>query len=178
MVENLIWGDLAFYGGTWKPLRNHVKSGLLNPFLIQIEKLCYAKICGERTLFHDFVNNCPGKIENLRPQGSLCVLLLYFLFRSSSQKVLLKVAVLKFCKIPLETPVVDFCCSCWAWTFIFTEIELCSMLSLQFKSSYFSSLIDCCNQKQPPEMFYKKAVFENFAILTGKHVCWSLFLIK
>ena len=34
------------------------------------------------------------------------------------------------------------------------------------------------NQKQPSEMFYKKAVLRNFAIFTGKHLCWSLFLIK
>ena len=33
-------------------------------------------------------------------------------------------------------------------------------------------------QKQPPEVFYKKAVFKNFAILTGKHLYWSLILIK
>ena len=31
-------------------------------------------------------------------------------------------------------------------------------------------------QKQPPEVFCKKAVFENFTILTGEHLCWSLFL--
>ena len=34
------------------------------------------------------------------------------------------------------------------------------------------------NQKQPPEVFYKKAVLKNFAIFTGKHLCWSLFIIK
>ena len=36
-------------------------------------------------------------------------------------------------------------------------------------------------QKQPPEMFYKKAVLKNFTTLTGrkgKHLCWSPFLIK
>ena len=33
-------------------------------------------------------------------------------------------------------------------------------------------------QKQPPEMFYKNAVPNNFAIFNGKHLCWSLFLIK
>ena len=27
-------------------------------------------------------------------------------------------------------------------------------------------------------VFYKKAVLKNFAIFTGKHLCWSLFLIK
>ena len=26
--------------------------------------------------------------------------------------------------------------------------------------------------------FYKKAVLKNFAIFTGKHLCWILFLIK
>ena len=33
-------------------------------------------------------------------------------------------------------------------------------------------------QEQPPEVFYKKGVHKNFAIFTGKHLCWSLFLIK
>ena len=33
-------------------------------------------------------------------------------------------------------------------------------------------------QKQPPKVFYKKAVLKNFAIFTGKHLCWSLFLIN
>ena len=32
-------------------------------------------------------------------------------------------------------------------------------------------------QKQPLEVFYKKGVLENFAILTGKHLQWSFFLI-
>ena len=27
-------------------------------------------------------------------------------------------------------------------------------------------------QKQPPEVFFKKGVIENFANLTGKHLCW------
>ena len=33
-------------------------------------------------------------------------------------------------------------------------------------------------QKQPPEVFYKKGVPKNFAIFTGKHMCWSLFFNK
>ena len=32
-------------------------------------------------------------------------------------------------------------------------------------------------QKQLPEVFCKKGVFKNFANFTGKHLCWSLFLI-
>ena len=34
------------------------------------------------------------------------------------------------------------------------------------------------DQKQPPELYYKKAVFKNFGIFTGKHQCLSFFLIK
>ena len=30
-------------------------------------------------------------------------------------------------------------------------------------------------KKEPPEVFYKKAVLKNFSILTGRHLCWSLF---
>ena len=32
-------------------------------------------------------------------------------------------------------------------------------------------------EKQPPEMSTEKAVFNNFAIFMGKHLCWSLLLI-
>ena len=33
-------------------------------------------------------------------------------------------------------------------------------------------------QKESPELFYKKAVLKTFAMITGKHLYWSLFLIK
>ena len=33
-------------------------------------------------------------------------------------------------------------------------------------------------QKQPLEKFCKKTVLKNFAILTGQHLCWRLFLIQ
>ena len=33
-------------------------------------------------------------------------------------------------------------------------------------------------QKQPPEVFRKKDVLKNFKNFTGKHLCWSIFLIK
>ena len=34
------------------------------------------------------------------------------------------------------------------------------------------------NKEQPPEVLYKKAVLKDFSIFKGKHLCWSLFLIK
>ena len=34
------------------------------------------------------------------------------------------------------------------------------------------------NIKQPSEVFYKQAVVKNLSIFKGKHLCWSLFLIK
>ena len=33
-------------------------------------------------------------------------------------------------------------------------------------------------QKQPPEVFYKRAVLKMFAIFTGKHLRWGLFSIE
>ena len=33
-------------------------------------------------------------------------------------------------------------------------------------------------QKQPPDVLYEKTTLKDFAIFTGKHLCWSLFLIK
>ena len=33
---------------------------------------------------------------------------------------------------------------------------------------------DGCNkQKQPLEVFYRKAVLKSFTVFTGKHLCWS-----
>ena len=48
----------------------------------------------------------------------------------------------------------------------------CTSLCYQFTRSAVQ------NQKQPPEVFYKKAIIKNFGIFSGKHLCWSLFLIK
>ena len=33
-------------------------------------------------------------------------------------------------------------------------------------------------QKQPPEVFYEKTILKIFSLFTGKHLCWSLFLIQ
>ena len=44
-------------------------------------------------------------------------------------------------------------------------------------SIYFVRL-SVYSQKQPPEAFCKKGILEKFANLTGKHSCWSLFIIK
>ena len=108
--------------------------------IIQSERLRYAKICEERTLFHGLINNCHGKSKNLKLQGSLRVLfLLCFSFRSSPPKLFSKLAVIKFRKLPLETPAVDFYFSCRSWTFIPTEIELCSIV----KKEVLVGLIGC-----------------------------------
>ena len=35
-----------------------------------------------------------------------------------------------------------------------------------------------CHGNSRSQMFFKIGVFMNFSIFTGKHLCWSLFLIK
>ena len=44
----------------------------------------------------------------------------------------------------------------------------------QFKKGCISSTYKKV-QKQPPQEFYKKDIFEHFAKFTGKHLCQSLF---
>ena len=39
----------------------------------------------------------------------------------------------------------------------------------------FSNIVKLFLQKQPPEVFCKKGVLENFTKFTGKHLCQSLF---
>ena len=54
--------------------------------MMQIERLRYFKICGER-FFRDLINSSPEKGKNLKPKGSLRVLpLLCLLFRSNPPK--------------------------------------------------------------------------------------------
>ena len=50
------------------------------------------------------------------------------------------------------------------------------MLKINRQAVEISCQVQCT--KQPPEVFYKKTVLKNFAIFTGKHLCWSLFLNK
>ena len=59
---------------------------------ILLEKIHYAKICEECTLLHGLINNCSGKNEILKLQGSL------------PKGPLLFSKILKFSKIPSENP--------------------------------------------------------------------------
>ena len=61
--------------------------------------------------------------------------------------------------------------------FIFFIVTIISVIS----STPIACDVICVQyvQKQPPEVFFnKKGVLKNFANLTEKHLCWSLFLIK
>ena len=46
-----------------------------------------------------------------------------------------------------------------------------------FSISHFSSL-ETMYKSSRLQLFFKIGVLKNFAIFTGKHLCWSLFLIK
>ena len=43
--------------------------------------------------------------------------------------------------------------------------------------AYFETWMVSC-QKHTPKVFYKKTVLKNFAIFTGKNLCWSLLTCK
>ena len=49
---------------------------------------------------------------------------------------------------------------------------------IKFRKTKTVSVGDSKKEKQPPEVIYRKGVLKNFANLTGKHLCWRLFLIK
>ena len=54
------------------------------------------------------------------------------------------------------------------------------MKEQSFSKRFYLTTIDSKRiiEKQPPEVFYQKTFLKNFAIVTGKHLCWSLCLIK
>ena len=67
----------------------------------------------------------------------------------------------------------------WRWKD--NEKDNKCIAAFKFSFSFKCFLFKCYlrdEKKQPPEEFYKKGVLKNFAIFTGKHLCWGLFLIK
>ena len=50
--------------------------------------------------------------------------------------------------------------------------------NLPLSGKFPAKIHDGALQKQPPEVFYKRSCSQKFAIFTGKHLCWSLFLIR
>ena len=122
--------------------------------LIQNEIFHYAKICGER-LFHNFWITVLKKVK-IWNQGSLCPLLLCVLLRSFPKKLFMERSCSKNWQSSVANSTVGFCFSRRAKTFICTESELRTMLSLQFWSSLFIgiSLIDFCDliTAYPPEI--------------------------
>ena len=59
------------------------------------------------------------------------------------------------------------------WFLLYIKVHKLSSIRLVRMFCIFSYI-----KKQPLEVFYKKGVLNNFANFTGKHLCWSLFLIK
>ena len=51
-----------------------------------------------------------------------------------------------------------------------------SLAKLQLEHSQYSLNFDC--QSTRSQMFFETGVLNNYAIFTGKHLCWSFFLIK
>ena len=62
--------------------------------------------------------------------------------------------------------------------FLFNKIAKAMMSRMDIEYSWRELMIISIPQKQLPEIFCKNGALKNFAIFTGKHQCWSLFLIK
>ena len=62
--------------------------------------------------------------------------------------------------------------------YIALSLEHSTSEILSFCSCYILYYILYPLQKQPPEVFYRKAVLKNFAKFTGTHLCQSLFFNK
>ena len=62
--------------------------------------------------------------------------------------------------------------------FLFNKIAKAMMSRMDIEYNWRELMIISIPQKQLPEMFCKNGALKNFAIFTGKHQCWSLFLIK
>ena len=59
-----------------------------------------------------------------------------------------------------------WCLYCWPVLIAFNTFTWC-----------FDFRVWLCFQPQPSEVLYEEAVLRYFVMFTGKHLCWSLFLI-
>ena len=67
----------------------------------------------------------------------------------------------------------------WEIPFFVLYFETTERFSPEYVSYYtFYTFASNKSQKQPPVGFCKKGALKKFAIFAGKHLCWSLFLIK
>ena len=69
-----------------------------------------------------------------------------------------------FFKIPCS---IIFCCCKSIWLFSIKKRRFCVL-----------ELLRELSRSSRSQMFFKIGVLRNFAMFTGKHLCWSLFLIK
>ena len=53
-----------------------------------------------------------------------------------------------------------------------------TFMSLSYETQNEFFFVHLIIQKQPPKVFCEKGILKNFANFTGKHLRWSLFLIK
>ena len=71
---------------------------------------------------------------------------------------------------------INLFCMYWQYVSIRKYLLCCHFQNCTVMKNFTCT---CLCQKQPPEFFCKKkAVLKNFAIFTGKHLCFTLFLIK
>ena len=72
-------------------------------------------------------------------------------------------------------------CQSLFFLFFVFSCEFCEISENTFFTEHLQSTATAYKkqiQKQPPKVLYENAVLRNFAIFTGKHLCWSLFLIN
>ena len=63
---------------------------------------------------------------------------------------------------------------------LFTVFKIVESLQCILKTRYLRIYLDKLNlnRSRRSQMFFKIGVLKNIANFTGKHLCWSLFLIK
>ena len=61
---------------------------------------------------------------------------------------------------------------------IFTKPNFTSINWTNHSQMFFKIGTTSINRTNRPQMFFKIGAFKNLAVFTGKHQCWSLFLIK
>ena len=66
----------------------------------------------------------------------------------------------------------------WSKQIAFTDLCYRDFCIFWYGAQYLFKIFQKTKRNSHPQMFFKTLVLKIFAVFTGKHLCWSLFLIK
>ena len=124
-----------------------------------------------KEIFHDLIDNCTRKSENLKPQESLLVFSSSMFSSEAVHKVIVKISFSRVLRKSVESTSGRFVLVAGHWPSYLQKLN--SAISKKLFLGIYS--IGCCNQKQPPEVYKKLSLKISLIKLQARDSNTSIF---